>query len=650
MNSKKEIILPAEWAEQEFVQLTWPHSETDWAYMLDEVNKCFIEIAQQILKRSNLLIVCVDSDEVEKCFGEEELSRITFAEMPTNDTWARDHAGITVFENGLPVVYDFAFNGWGMKYASNYDNLITRNLYMAGVLGEAGHRNCFNFILEGGSIESDGKGIILTTAECLLSDNRNNLSEDDMEDKLKEYFGAKQVLWLEHGYLAGDDTDSHVDTLARLCPNNTIAYVQCDDEADEHYDELKAMEDELKAFSPFDTGGSFQLVPLPMADAVYEKGERLPATYANFLVLNGAVLMPTYGSPKDEVAKMQLQKAFPAHEIIGVDSSALIKQHGSLHCVTMQYPKAPSKTSEFETKEIQEEERKIRIALIQQINTDDRQENVSKLEKNIRSCANEGAELIVLQELHNGLYFCQTEDVAVFDQAETIPGPSTDYFGRLAKELRVVIVLSLFERRAAGLYHNTAVVIEKDGSIAGKYRKMHIPDDPAYYEKFYFTPGDLGFEPIQTSVGKLGVLVCWDQWYPEAARLMAMAGAEILIYPTAIGWESTDLLDEKKRQKNAWVTVQRGHAVANGLYVLSCNRVGLELDPSGATAGIQFWGNSFVTGPQGEIITRASHEKEENIIVDVDMKRSENVRRWWPFFRDRRIDAFGDLTKRWCEE
>lgn len=289
----------------------------------------------------------------------------------------------------------------------------------------------------------------------------------------------------------------------------------------------------------------------------------------------------------------------------------------------------------------------MKIALIQQSNTANHSENAEKLEKNIRAVAAQGAELVVLQELHNGLYFCQTEDPAFFNQAETIPGPSTDSFGKLAKELGVVIVLSLFEKRAAGLYHNTAVVLEKDGTIAGKYRKMHIPDDPAYYEKFYFTPGDLGFEPIQTSVGKLGVLVCWDQWYPEAARLMAMAGAEVLIYPTAIGWESTDAPEEKQRQTNAWITVQRGHAVANGLHVISCNRTGYEADSSGATNGIQFWGNSFVAGPQGELIVQASNDKEENIVLNIDMQRSEDVRRMWPFFRDRRIDMFGDLTKRW---
>jgi N-carbamoylputrescine amidase len=256
---------------------------------------------------------------------------------------------------------------------------------------------------------------------------------------------------------------------------------------------------------------------------------------------------------------------------------------------------------------------------------------------------------VVLQELHNGLYFCQTEDTRNFDLGETIPGKSTKIFGKLAKELGIVLVLSLFEKRTAGLYHNTAVVIESDGTIAGKYRKMHIPDDPAYYEKFYFTPGDLGFQPIQTSLGKLGVLVCWDQWYPEAGRLMALAGAEILIYPTAIGWETSDTPEEKERQRNAWQVSQQGHAVYNGLNVIAVNRVGHEPDPSGQTHGIQFWGNSFVAGPQGEIIASASNTDEENLVVEVSLKRSEEVRRWWPFLRDRRIDAYKGLTKRFLD-
>lgn len=288
----------------------------------------------------------------------------------------------------------------------------------------------------------------------------------------------------------------------------------------------------------------------------------------------------------------------------------------------------------------------MKVGLVQQKNTADIPANIQKLQDNIRKAAAMGAELVVLQELHNGLYFCQTENTEIFNQAEPIPGPSTETFGKLAKDLGIVLVLSLFERRAPGLYHNTAVVLEKDGSIAGKYRKMHIPDDPAYYEKFYFTPGDLGFEPIDTSVGRLGVLVCWDQWYPEAARLMAMRGAEMLIYPTAIGWESTDTEEEKKRQLNAWITVQRGHAVANGLPVITVNRTGHEPDPSGQTNGIQFWGNSFVAGPQGELLAEFTNEQEEVRVVEVDKSRSENVRRWWPFFRDRRIDAFDGLTKR----
>lgn len=291
----------------------------------------------------------------------------------------------------------------------------------------------------------------------------------------------------------------------------------------------------------------------------------------------------------------------------------------------------------------------MKIGILQQANTPDIKQNINNLKDKVREAAKQGAQLIVLQELHNSLYFCQVEDTNIFDLAETIPGPSTDEFGALAKELGVVIVLSLFERRAPGLYHNTAVVMEKDGTIAGKYRKMHIPDDPAYYEKFYFTPGDLGFKPIETSLGKLGVLVCWDQWYPEAARLMAMAGADLLIYPTAIGWESTDSQEEKDRQLGAWVISQRGHAVANGLHVVSVNRTGYEPDPSGQTNGITFWGNSFVAGPQGEILWQATNDKEEVRMVEIDIKRSEQVRRWWPFFRDRRIDYFGDITKRFID-
>ncbi len=288
----------------------------------------------------------------------------------------------------------------------------------------------------------------------------------------------------------------------------------------------------------------------------------------------------------------------------------------------------------------------MKIGIIQQHNTADADNNKCRIKAKIESLAAQGAELIVLQELHNGLYFCQTEDVAKFDMAETIPGTSTEFYGEIARQNNVVIVTSLFEKRTTGLYHNTAVVLERDGSIAGKYRKMHIPDDPAYYEKFYFTPGDMGFEPIDTSVGRLGVLVCWDQWYPEAARLMALRGAELLIYPTAIGYESSDSADEQERQREAWTTVQRGHAVANGLPVVAVNRVGHEDDPSGQTRGIQFWGSSFVAGPQGEMIYRASNIEEVETIVDVDLQHSENVRRWWPFLRDRRIDSYDDILNR----
>jgi N-carbamoylputrescine amidase len=288
----------------------------------------------------------------------------------------------------------------------------------------------------------------------------------------------------------------------------------------------------------------------------------------------------------------------------------------------------------------------VKVGIVQHTCCNDKYDNMAKSAEFIRKCALNGAELVVLQELHSSIYFCQTEDTSMFDLAEAIPGYTSSFFSNIAEELGIVLVTTLFEKRAPGLYHNTAVVFEKDGSIAGKYRKMHIPDDPAYYEKFYFTPGDMGFNPVKTSVGNLGVLVCWDQWYPEAARLMALAGAELLIYPTAIGYESTDSNDEKKRQLDAWITIQRAHAVANGIPVISVNRIGHEPDPSGGTNGILFWGNSFVAGPQGEIIEQLSEETEEYRIVEIDLYRSENVRRIWPYFRDRRIDAYSDLLKR----
>lgn len=291
----------------------------------------------------------------------------------------------------------------------------------------------------------------------------------------------------------------------------------------------------------------------------------------------------------------------------------------------------------------------LKVGLVQQSNTENIQHNKAKLEHNIRELAEKGAQLVVLQELHNSLYFCKTEDVDKFDLAEPIPGPSTEFYSKIAAECNIVLVTSLFERRAAGVYHNTAVVFEKDGTVAGLYRKMHIPDDPGYYEKFYFTPGDIGFKPINTSVGKLGVQVCWDQWFPEGARLMALQGADMLIYPTAIGYEPGDLKEEQKRQREAWITVQRGHAVANGLPVISVNRTGYESAPSGNGNGIQFWGSSFVCGPQGEILSQASQDKEENLLVEINLTRSEHVRRWWPYLRDRRIDKFEGLLERFID-
>jgi N-carbamoylputrescine amidase len=292
----------------------------------------------------------------------------------------------------------------------------------------------------------------------------------------------------------------------------------------------------------------------------------------------------------------------------------------------------------------------LRIGLVQQACTEDREDNLRRSEEGVREAAADGARLVMLQELHTSTYFCQIESTELFNLAEPIPGPSTQRLSALAAELGIVLIGSLFERRAPGLYHNTAVVFDSDGAIAGKYRKMHIPDDPGYYEKFYFTPGDLGFTPVRTSLGRLGVLVCWDQWYPEAARLMALAGAELLLYPTAIGWNPTDDAAEQARQREAWITVQRAHAIANGLPVLVANRVGHEADPTNETRGSQFWGSSFVCGPQGELLAQAGTDNPEVLVVDIDRNRSENVRRWWPFLRDRRIDAYGDLTLRFRDK
>lgn len=329
--------LPPEWAPQQFVQLTWPHEQTDWVNMLDEVNQCFVEIARHIIQHENLLIVCRDAAQIKTLLKNTDYNRITLVELPTNDTWARDHGGISVLENGKKVICDFAFNGWGKKFEAKLDNKITKALYNKQLFGgNITYRNCLDFVLEGGSIESDGEGTLLTTSTCLLSDNRNDLSKEAVETRLKDYFGLHRVLWLNHGYLAGDDTDSHIDTLARFCNVNTIAYVKCEDETDEHYVELKKMEEELMQFRTV-SGAPYRLIPLPMADAVYEAGERLPATYANFLIINSAVLVPTYQSPKDEIALKKLELAFPDRKIIGINCLPLIKQHGSLHCVTMQY-------------------------------------------------------------------------------------------------------------------------------------------------------------------------------------------------------------------------------------------------------------------------------------------------------------------------
>ena len=337
---KRAIIFPAEWAEQDAIQLTWPHEESDWLYILEEVIGCFARLAYAIVRFQPLLIVCRDAETVRLQLDGIDWEMVTLVELPSNDTWARDHAGISVFRDGKPVLCDFTFNGWGLKFTANHDNTITRSLYETGVFSKkTEYQNCLDFVLEGGSLESDGNGTLLTTSQCLLSDNRNDrLTKNEIENRLSERLGISRFLWLRHGYLRGDDTDSHIDTLARFCDAETIAYVRCEDESDEHYNELKMMEGELERFRTAE-GMPYRLLPLPMADTIEEEGERLPATYANFLILNGAVLVPTYNSPTDNVALKQIQKAFPSREVIGINCRSLIKQHGSLHCVTMQYPK-----------------------------------------------------------------------------------------------------------------------------------------------------------------------------------------------------------------------------------------------------------------------------------------------------------------------
>ncbi|MDR0231818.1 MAG: agmatine deiminase family protein [Dysgonamonadaceae bacterium] len=340
MTNDTTIIFPAEWAPQSGVMLTWPHQNTDWRDILDEVIPCYVAIAKEIIKREKLLIVCKNIEDVKKALGNIDYNQVIFREMDTNDTWARDHGPISVIANGYPFICDFTFNGWGMKFAANHDNQITKKLFASHAFApEIHYQNMMHCVLEGGSLESDGCGTILTTSECLLSENRNEYKDkSEIGEYLKMIFGVKRILWLDHGYLAGDDTDSHIDTLARFCDPETIAYVKCEDKNDEHFDALSLMEKQLVSFKTIE-GKPYRLIPLPMADAVYDNGERLPATYANFLIINKAVLFPTYNSPKDEIAKQQLQQAFPDREIIGINCLPLIKQHGSLHCITMQFPK-----------------------------------------------------------------------------------------------------------------------------------------------------------------------------------------------------------------------------------------------------------------------------------------------------------------------
>ncbi len=629
------LRLPAQWESQEFVQLVFPHDNTDWNEYLDEAIENFVQITLNISKYQKCLIVAKNLTYVKSLFLDK--TNLTFIRIDSNDTWSRDFGGITVQDDDKFTVLDFKFNAWGKKFDYKLDNQITTKLKLKGMLKEYSHQS-IAFVLEGGSIESDGDGVIMTTTKCLLEKNRNpTLSKSSIEKQLTSYLGAKKVLWLNSGALIGDDTDSHIDTLARFVSSDTIVYQLCDDKNDEHYNELKKMEEELKSFTNI-KGIPYKLVALPWIKAIYNKEDRLPATYANFLIINNAVLIPTYNDENDKNALKIFKTLFKDRDIIGIDCRTLIKQHGSLHCVTMQYPSV----------KIEKDSNLLKTALIQQKYYNSKDETINQTILKIEEASKNGAELIVLQELHQTHYFCQNENVDTFDLASSWED-DIKFWSDIALQNKIVLVTSLFEKRAVGLYHNTAVVFEKDGTIAGKYRKMHIPDDPGFYEKFYFTPGDLGFEPIQTSVGKLGVMICWDQWYPEGARLMALKGADILIYPTAIGWFDDDSKDEKQRQLKAWIAVQRGHSVANGLPIITVNRVGFEKDDSGVLKGTNFWGNSFVFGAQGEYLAHANHQNEEVVYATIDLQKSENVRRWWPFLRDRRIECYNDITKRYID-
>jgi agmatine/peptidylarginine deiminase/predicted amidohydrolase len=464
---------PAEWTQQSAILIAWPHAGTDWAARLHQVESTYIALARAVTRFEHLLICVADKAlgaHVSALLDDAKvpMNRVHFAQISYDDTWLRDSGPITLRSPQGFALLDFRFTGWGGKYQSSSDDALVGELLSLGVFQSESTHQRIDFALEGGGIETDGQGTLLSTWHC-LHERHPDLSREEVSALLQRHLHQDRVLWLDHGYLEGDDTDAHIDTLARFASPTRIVYQGCDDPLDSHFTPLQAMAHELRA------------------------------------------LRRTDGQPYE--------------------------------CLALPWPKAA------------------------------------------------GVQLVLLQELHNGPYFCQHENVDEFDRAESIPGPSTQRLGALAAELKLVLVCSLFERRAAGLYHNTAVVFDRSAQIAGVYRKMHIPDDPAFYEKFYFTPGDLGFEPVQTSVGRLGVLVCWDQWYPEAARLMALAGADLLLYPTAIGWDPADDAAEKERQRDAWITVQRGHAVANGLPVLVANRTGFEAAPDGGR-GIQFWGSS----------------------------------------------------------
>ena len=641
------VFLPAEWHPQSGLQLTWPHERTDWRPYLDEARLTFEQLAEAVATHERLIVVtphCGETAaELKAALTPRAFANVSVVHCATHDTWARDHGPISLI-GPTNVVCDFTFNGWGEKFPWKTDNAITARLFKAGLFHAQHYKT--DFVLEGGSIESDGQGTLLTTSTCLLAPHRNQpLTREQIEQRLKATLHVERVLWLDHGNVVGDDTDGHVDTIVRMAPDDTLLYMRVDDEADPMFADFQALERQLHTLRTL-SGKPYRLLPLPTPRPILYDGERLPATYANFVIINGAVIVPTYQQPDHHpparlppLPHHAISRGYSGSEPCAIDDSGPRRQVLSLRA---DCPPLPS-NSKFHH---YERNKNWFPPTAQHTERGGQHHTLGR--RRHRPCPARRTAHRIAGTSQLALFLPRGEGGQLRPRGaypRTIHGPlwrtrQGAWGGHRDLALREACGRPLPQHS------------RRDRQRRLHYRKMHIPDDPGYYEKFYFTPGDLGFHPISTSLGRLGVLVCWDQWYPEAARLMALQGAEILIYPTAIGYDAHDTQEEQQRQREAWTTVMRGHAVANGLPVVAVNRVGFEPtrpgeDPDAEHPGIVFWGSSFVCGPQGEMHYRASTTDEESVIVSIDLDHSESVRRWWPFLRDRRIDAYQDITKRY---